>query len=124
MSATSPRSVGAGVGVEGGGDAGLTVGGEHRRACVGGEFRDGPAGVFVDRPADRVLHVHAGVVAVGFAVEGGDPGQQLVGGAGAVGGDEQVVPPGLGDLGDGAGEQGDVVVGVVGAGGAAAELFG
>jgi len=43
-----------------------------------------------------------------------------VGGAGTVGGDEQVGPPGRRDLGDRAGEYRNVVIGVVGAGGAGA----
>jgi len=37
----------------------------------------------------------ADVLAVGFAVQTGEPVQQLVGGAGTVGGDEQVAPPRL-----------------------------
>jgi hypothetical protein len=48
----------------------------------------------------------------------------MVGGAGAVGGDEEVVSPVGWDLSDGPAEQGDVVGGVVGPGGAGAQLVG
>jgi hypothetical protein len=72
--------------------------------------------VGVDGPADGVLHPQAGIVPAGGAVEALDPGQQLVGGASAVGGDQQVAPPPGGHGGDGPGQQGDVVTGVVGPG--------
>jgi len=113
-----------GLGVQGGGDAGQAVDGQHRGPRLGWQLGDGVAGVFVDRPAHGVLHSHARIVTVGFAAEPGQPVQQLVGGAGAVGGDEQVVPPGWRDLGDGPPQQRDVVGGVVGPGGAGSELVG
>jgi hypothetical protein len=80
--------------------------------------------VFVDRPAHGVLDPDAGVGVVGGSVEGGDPVQQVVGGAGTVGGDQQVASVGGWDLGDRAAEEGDVVGGVVGPGGAGAQLVG
>jgi len=55
---------------------------------------------------------------VGFSVQRGDPGQQFVGGASTVGGDEQVAPPRRWDLGDGPGQQLDVIISVVRVGGA------
>jgi hypothetical protein len=95
-----PDGVGAGFDVQAGGDAGPPVAGEHRRPRVGGQPGDGAAGVGVDGPADGVFHPHAGILAGGRLVEALDPGQQLVGGAGAVGGDQQVAPPPGGDRGD------------------------
>jgi hypothetical protein len=71
---------------------------------VFGHELDGFADLLGDRVADAVLQFAATNCALGD-----EPVQELVGGAGAVATDQQVLAPGCGDLGDRLGQDSDVI---------------
>ena len=90
--------------------ADVPVGGERWSPRGFGAGRDGSANRGSDGEADRVLHL-----STTDAVLLGDPLQQVVGGAGTVGADQQITPMTGGDLRDCLAQDVDVVGSGVGA---------